>query len=424
MELPFRSSRANVEMTAVPPVNPDFVEAKLGDYYDARLQGQWHGKHPMKGRIPNADAVLLRSNDYLGLAHHPSIIDAEVTALRNTGHGESVSRAWQHHVRDTTFTFEERIAALMQAESALLCSSGYTANVGLIQAIARPGSVVFLDQKAHASMWEGVKSAQAQPIFFRHNDAKHLSRQIATHGPGLVCIESLYSTDGALAPLTEFAAVCAQQASALMVDETHSFGTQGPAGNGLVAAQGLSDSVHFRTFGLSKAVASRGGVIVASRRNIEYLRYRAMPSIFSTSVLPHEVAGYTAALDVLAAEGWRRDKLHRNFSYLHQGLDHLGYNVEASKTQIIALEAGDIGQTLILRDALESRGVFGAIFFPPAAPEKRCLMRLTVNCNLTQAELNRVLSVCDAIRSEVGMGEWRSTRRKTIGAAQQAREAA
>ena len=107
--------------------------------------------------------------------------------------------------------------------------------------------------------------------------------------------------------------------------------------------------------------------------------------------------------------------MHTNHAYLKNGLDALGCNVKASKTQIIALEAGDIRQTTILRDALESRGVFGAIFFPPATPEKRCLMRFTLNCGLERTDLDRVLDVCADIREEVGMADWRSTRRKKGG---------
>jgi CAI-1 autoinducer synthase len=177
-------------------------------------------------------------------------------------------------------------------------------------------------------------------------------------------------------------------------------------------AAGLAERVHFRTVGLSKAVASRGGILVCSKRNAEYFRYESLPAIFSTSVMQHEVAGFSAALDIFESEEWRRTRLHANHAYLKNGLDALGYNVDASKAQIIALEAGDIRQTTALRDALESRGIFGAIFFPPATPEKRCLVRFTLNCSLDRGDLDRVLGVCAEIREEVGMADWRSTRRK------------
>jgi CAI-1 autoinducer synthase len=399
------------------PSEPGFIRDRINDYYVRRKIELWQGRHPLQGRSPRPGDIKVRSNDYLCLAGHPHVIESEIAALRAGGHGDAVSRVWIHHERDVIRDFEQRVAALMQAEDAVLCSSGYTANVGLIQSFASKGSPVFLDMKAHISLHEGVVSAGAKPILFRHNDPQSLERALSGHGPGLVAVDALYSTDGDMAPLQELVEVCERHGAALIVDETHSFGAQGPAGAGLVVAAGLAERVHFRTVGLSKAVASRGGIIACSRRNAEYFRYESLPAIFSTSVMQHEVAGFDAVLDILANEEWRRTVLHANHAYLKENLDRLGYNVEASKAQIIALEAGDIRQTTMLRDALESRGIFGAIFFPPATPEKRCLIRFTLNCGLSRGELDRIIEVCADIREEVGMAEWRSTRRKGTDAA-------
>jgi CAI-1 autoinducer synthase len=399
-----------IECTA--PNDPGFIRERLSDYYVRRKIELWRGRHPLQGRTPRPGDIKVRSNDYLCLAGHPHVIESEIAALRAGGHGDAVSRVWIHHERDTIREFERRAATLMKAEDTVLCSSGYNANVGLLQSFASKGAPVFLDMKAHISLHEGVVSAGAKPILFRHNDPSSLERMLAAHGPGLVAVDALYSTDGDLAPLKDFVEICERYGAALIVDETHSFGAQGPNGAGLVAAAGLAERVHFRTVGLSKAVASRGGLIACSRRNAEYFRYESLPAIFSTSVMQHEVAGFDAVLDIFEKEGWRRQTLHANHAYLTAGLDNLGYNVEASKTQIIALEAGDIGQTTTLRDALESRGVFGAIFFPPATPEKRCLIRFTVNCGLSRRDLDRIIEVCADIREEVGMAEWRSTKRK------------
>ena len=394
------------------PSEPEFLRQRVDDYYTGRKVELWQGSHPLQGRSPRPGDIKVRSNDYLCLAGHPHVIEAEIAALRAGGHGDAVSRVWVHHERDAIREFEQRVAALMRAEDAVLCSSGYTANVGLIQSFATRGAPVYLDMKAHISLHEGVTSAGAKPVLFRHNDPQSLDKMLAANGPGLVAVDALYSTDGDIAPMAELVAVCERHGAALVIDETHSFGAQGPDGAGLVVAAGLAERVHFRTIGLSKAVASRGGLIVCSRRNAEYFRYESLPAIFSTSVMQHEVAGFDAVLDILQREDWRRDKLHANHAYLKQGLDRLGYNVEASKAQIIALEPGDIRQATQLRDALEQRGIFGAIFFPPATPEKRCLIRFTLNCGLGRRELDRIIEVCGEIREEVGMAEWRSTRRK------------
>lgn len=395
------------------PLDPPFLFDRVEDYYERRLRGECAGRHPLKGRVPGHDAIKLRSNDYLCLSADQRVIDAEVAVLRAMGHGDSVSRVWGHQLKDRLRAFEERMAGLTQAEDAVVCSSGYTANVGLIQAMASPETPVYLDIKAHMSLWEGVASARAVGRPFRHNDAEHLAKLIERHGPGIVVVDALYSTDGSVCRLHDFVRVSERHGCALIVDETHSFGTHGPLGAGLVVREGLADRVHFRTVGLSKAVASRGGIVLCSRRNAEFFRYQAYPSIFSTSVLPHEVAGYDAVLDILEREDWRRHRLHRNHAYLRTRIEALGYNVENSDSQILSLEPGETRLLLILRDALESRGVFGSVFYPPATPDRRCLMRFTLNCNLTTEDLDHVVHVCRDIRDEVRVSEWRSTQRSS-----------
>lgn len=396
------------------PSDPAFLFNRVERYYRERVEGYWKGRHPMKGLIPDLNAIKLRSNDYLCLAGHERVVEAEVRALKAGGHGDSVSRVFVHHEAGALAAFEQRVARLMGAEAAVLANSGYCANVGLMQAICDPDTPVFLDMKAHLSLWEGVKAAGAKPTPFRHNDAEYLDRSIGKAGPGVIVIDALYSIDGNIAALEDFAAIAERRGCALVVDETHSFGTHGPGGAGLVSARGLSDRVHFRTVGLSKAVASRGGLVVCSQRNAEFLRFEALPMIFSTQVLAHEVAGFNAALDIFSGEPWRQRVLHDNHRYLAQGLDNLGYNVALSKSQIVALEAGELTDAVNLRDALERRGIFGAIFFPPATATKRCIIRFTVNCGLTRDELDRVLAVCAEIRDEVGMTSWPSTRRRRL----------
>jgi CAI-1 autoinducer synthase len=394
-----------------PPVDPSFLFERVEEYYELNLRQECGGRHPLKGLSPGANAVRVRSNDYLCLAGDKRLVDAEVRTLMASGHGDSVSRVWGHHQKDSLRAFEERMARLTLADDGVVCSSGYTANVGLIQAMSGPNIPVYLDMKAHMSLWEGVSSAKAIARPFRHNDAQQLGRLIERHGPGLVVVDALYSTDGSVCNLIDFVDVCEQYACALIVDETHSFGTHGPAGAGMVVEQGLAHRVHFRTIGLSKAVASRGGIVLCSSRNAEFFRYRSLPSVFSTSVLPHEVAGYDAVLDIFEREPWRREQLHRNHAYLLPRIAALGYNVESSQSQIISLEPGEIEYLLLLRDALESRGVFGSVFYPPATPDRRCLIRFTLNCNLSRAELDRIASVLHEIRDEVRLSEWRSTQK-------------
>lgn len=391
--------------------DPEILHNKVQEYYTKRLGEKWKGRNPLKGKSPGPNSILMRSNDYLCLAGDKRIIKAEIRALRKMGHGDSVSRVFLHHERDILHIFEHRVAKLMKAEACVLCPSGYTANVGIIQAIATPETPIYLDMKAHISFWEGVNSARATPRPFRHNDANHLERQIKKYGAGIIVVESIYSTDGNMCPLEDMIKISQRYNCPIIVDETHSFGTHGPNGGGIVAERNLQDKVHFRTVGLSKAVPSRGGLVVCSSRNAEFFRYEALPSIFSTSVLLHEVAGYNAALDIFHSDDWRRKRLHKNHTYLKQELTKLGYNVRNCSSQIIALEAGEILNTVLLRDVMESRDVFGSIFLPPATPDKRCLMRYTVNCGLSNRQMDQFINICRDIREEVDLENWKSTRR-------------
>jgi CAI-1 autoinducer synthase len=170
--------------------------------------------------------------------------------------------------------------------------------------------------------------------------------------------------------------------------------------------------VLFRTASLSKAFCARGGIVAGPARTLKYFRYEARPAIFSSAVLTHEGVALLATLEVIQASQPARLKLKDNADYLREGLDGLGYNVEPSQTQIIPLQSGEEWRTRILRDALESRGVFGAVFCAPATPRNKSLVRLSVHSALRKPDLDRILEVCAEIRGEVRLDEWPSTQKR------------
>jgi CAI-1 autoinducer synthase len=282
----------------------------------------------------------------------------------------------------------------------------------LLQSIADEKTPVYLDLVAHMSLWEGVRSAGAKAVAFYHNDAEHLQRQILKHGPGVVVVDSVYSTNGSVCPLADIVQVGSSMGCVLVVDESHSLGTHGENGEGLVASLGLADKVHFRTASLAKAFAGRAGFITCSARFTDYFKLESRPAIFSSMLLPHEVAGLATTLTIVQQEGWRRQKLHACANYIRVHLNEMGYNVQDGSSQIISLEPGPEQRLMVLRDALEARGIFGAPFFAPATAKNRSLMRFSINCALTEQQMQRIIEACDAIRDEVGLSEWPSTRRK------------
>ncbi|QFY42400.1 quorum-sensing autoinducer synthase [Candidatus Methylospira mobilis] len=392
-------------------MEPDFLERRVNAYYRNRVQNTWGGGHIMRGRVPDKSALLLSSNDYLFLANHPGIVKATSESLLEEGNGLLMSGVFLH-AGSAQAKLEKKLAAFMHAEAGVLCQSGWCANTGLIQTIADERTPVYMDMLAHMSLWEGVRSAGATAVMFFHNDPGYLEKQVLKHGPGVIVVDSIYSTNGSICPLREIAEIAGEQGCILVVDESHSLGTHGDQGEGLVASMGLTDRVHFRTASLAKAFAGRAGFLVCSERFSEYFKCESHPAIFSSTLLPYEVAGIDATLDVIRKEGWRRDKLHVNAAYLRLHLDALGYNLNDSQSQIISLESGSEQQTIVLRDALEARGIFGSVFCAPATAKNRALIRFSIHSGLTQFDLDRIVQVCADIRDEVDLANWPSSRRK------------
>jgi len=292
--------------------------------------------------------------------------------------------------------------------------SGGALSVGLecqIPASCRPlvdhRTPVYLDQFAHASLWEGARMAGAPAHAFRHNQPAHLERLIKRYGPGLILVDAIYSAYGTICPLAEIAALSERAGCILAVDESHAIGVYGPHGEGLVHTLGLTEKVQYRTFSLSKAFATRAGMVAGPERVMTYFPYEARPAIFSSAVLQHEVAALAATLKVVQEEDWRRQQLlvqhalsARRFAkaWLRGRSNHLAdHRAAFGATKI---------QTRALRDALEDRGIFGAVFAAPATPKNHAIIRLSVNARLRENDLDRVIDTCRTIAQEKEISPW------------------
>lgn len=370
----------------------------------------WGGPLYRGRATPGRNDITLMSNDYLALGSHPTVLDAQVRSLRTHGNGALMSGAFTGDT-DPLRHLEAELAHWLSAPAVMLCQSGWAANVGLIQAVCPPGGPVYVDELAHASLWEGSAAAGASVRPFAHNDPDHLERTIRRHGPGLIAFDTLYSVTGDLCPLRELIAVATRTGSELVADESHTLGVLGPRGTGLVASLGLVGQVAYRTASLAKAFAGRAGLVACTKEIAGYLPYHSLGAVFSSTLLPHDVAGLTAALGVLATADDRRKRLADNSLRLRNGLTELGYHIAPSQSQIIPLQPGTEPGVRRLQQALDAQGVFGAPFVPPSVPVRRCVQRLSVHSELTAAELDRILAGCAAVRDEVGLRDWKSTRR-------------
>ncbi len=384
--------------------------------FTTRWDTLWGGRSLLHGLVAGPDAVRLNGNDYLNLTGHPDIVRAQTSAIKCDGEfviQSSVFLLETHPAR----ALEKSLAHWVGKEDGLICQSGYSANLGLLQAIADPQTPVYLDSLAHTSLWEGARRAGAPSHPFRHNDPQHLERLIARHGRGVVVVDSVYSTTGAVCPLEALVDVAERHGCMILVDESHSLGTHGPAGAGLCVALGLSDRVHFITASLAKAFAGRAGFMTVPAEIRSYVLSTSYPNMFSSCLLPHEIAALAATLEVIQRSDAARASLINHTRRLRARLSELGYPIQQGTEQIIALEAGTEPATMVLRDRLEERGVFGAVFCAPATSRNRTMVRLTLHAGLAGAELDHVEAVAAEIAPLVKPWAWPIARRLRGGGA-------
>lgn len=398
-------------LSRVEPKLLDAVHQRLVQQFLPRHNELWSDRFFVQGSVPGPNAVRLDGNDYLGLSGHEHIVRAQVRSLQRNNSSmiqSSVFLSDDH----PTHTFEQRLAQFVGKSSAVLCQSGYNANIGLLQAIADQTTPIYIDGLAHASLWQGAVISGAPTHMFRHNDAEHLRKQLTRNGPGIVLVDSVYSTVGSICPLEDIVQVCEENGAMIVVDESHSLGTHGPSGRGLVVALGLEHRVHFITASLAKAFAGRAGFFTLPESLRHFVLLESFPNVFSSCLLPHEVAGLSATLDVIQTADAARLRLFAHTRKLREGLADAGYPIGHGSQQIIALEAGPELETMRLRNHLEQHQVFGAMFCAPATSKNRSMMRLTVSAALTDAEVDHVVHAAQQIAPLVRPGSWPIAKRQ------------
>ena len=337
-----------------------------------------------------ADYISLHQNDYLRLSSRPEVLSAKEEALRRYGNSFLAS---------TIFTGGEGAAehdalrALicdsMEAEDAILTTSGWTANVGLLEAIAKEGTPIYIDRKAHASIWDGAKLSSGHAVMVGHNDPVSLERRIRREGPGIICIDSVYSTTGAISHLPSYVEIAERTESVLMVDEAHGFGMFGAKGGGLAELQGVANRIHFRTLSFSKALGGHGGCIATSRHLAWFLTHRARPVVFSSAALPCDSAAHRKGLEILRAEPGLATNCLEMAQVLREEMEIRGIPTGTSRSQIVALQSTSDRLTCELYMELRERGILSAVFLDPAVPVGAGLLRFSIHAHCTRDDMVR-----------------------------------
>ncbi len=342
--------------------------------------------------IDGRELLNLTSNNYLGLAGDPRVVEASAAAARAYGASVSASRL----LCGSTPLHEEleaRLAALKGHEAALLYSSGYLANLGVLTALARPGDAIFSDALNHASIIDGCRLSGAGTTIYRHGDADHLAELLAATPARrrLIVSETVFSMDGDVAPLVALVELARTHDALLVLDEAHATGVLGPNGEGALAALGLDPEGIVIVGTLSKALASAGGFVASSATVIDYLVNRSRPFIFNTALPPASVGAALTALDIVAAEPERRARLDALATRLRDGLVAAGYPPSESETAIVPLLLGSADAALAVERRLRDAGILSRAIRPPTVPEGTARIRFNLIATHTPDDIDRVL---------------------------------
>ncbi len=350
--------------------------------------------------------VMVGSNNYLGLTHDPYVLERAREALYRYGTGCTGSR-FLNGTLDLHEELEHRLAALMGAEAAIVFSTGYQTNLGVISALVTRGSVVVQDRLNHASLVDGAQLAAGDLVRYPHGDLKGLRRVLERNagatGGALVVTDGIFSMEGNIVNLPAVAEVAEEFGARLMVDDAHSVGVLGPNGGGTAEHFGMQERVDLTMVTFSKSFASIGGAVSGPENVIHYLRHHARSLIFSASMPPSAVATVLACLDVMAREPERRARLWENADYLRSGLQSIGFDTATSETPIIPVASGNIEQTFVFWRALFDAGVFTNPVLPPAVPEHSCRLRTSVMATHTTDQLDFVLDAFARVGRQLGL---------------------
>ena len=345
--------------------------------------------------VDGREVLLLCSNNYLGLAGHPALLEAAAAATWRYGVGSGASRLVSGTLPPHA-QLEERLAEFKGTEAALLFNSGFAANTGILQGLFGPGDVIFSDELNHASLIDGCRLSRARTLIYPHGDVAALEQLMAAEAPRrqgrwLIVTDGVFSMDGDLAPLPALCDLKERYDALLMVDDAHGTGVLGDGGRGSGEHFDCLRRIDLQMGTLGKALGCAGAYLAAPRVVIDTLINRSRPFIFSTSLPPSVPAAAMAALDlVTGAEGARlRSELQRNRDVFAERLRAAGLDLLYSATQIVPVLIGAPEPTMAITRRLLGEGIFLQGIRPPTVPEGTCRLRATVMATHDPRELER-----------------------------------
>ena len=339
------------------------------------------------------------SNDYLGLANHPEVVAAFHRGLDEYGAGSGAAHLISGHSR-AHHALEEELAAFVGRPRALLFSTGYMANLGVMPALVGHGDRVFEDQANHASLLDGARLSGARLMRYRHGDYAALEQRLADAPTGeyLVATDGVFSMDGDLAPLPGLAELAAAHGAWLLVDDAHGLGVIGPGGRGTAAHYGLAPAqVPILMGTLGKAFGTFGAFVAGSETLVETLIQEARTYIYTTAPPPAAAAATRAALRLVREQDWRREQLQALVRRFREGAAQLGLELADSPTPIQPLIVGEATSALHLGETLRTRGILIGAIRPPTVPPGSARLRITFSAAHSAAQVDRLLDALEQL---------------------------
>jgi 8-amino-7-oxononanoate synthase len=342
--------------------------------------------------------IMIGSNNYLGLTNHPKVKEAAIEALQKYGSGCAGSR-FLNGTLDIHVNLEAKLARFMSKEDALIFSTGFQTNLGVISAITGKDDVVFIDKMDHASIIDGCRLSFSEIKKFRHNDMEDLDRLLRQYNDKgkLIVVDGVFSMEGDIADLPNIVRLAKKYGARVMVDDAHGIGVLGKNGRGTAEHFGLENEVDLIMGTYSKSLASIGGFIASSKEVIHYIKHVARALIFSASPPPASVASVSAAIDIIESEPERRKQLWRNTDKMLKGFKALGFDTCQSETPIIPLMVGDDLKAFTMARLLHDKGIFANVAVSPAVPSGKALMRTSYMATHTDEQLDKVLRAFEEV---------------------------
>lgn len=349
------------------------------------------------------ELINFSSNNYLGLANHPTIISAMKAGLQG-GAGLASSRSLLGHTPEIA-ELEANLAIYHRKEAALFFANGYLANLGVLSTFLSHHDLVFSDRYNHASIVDGIRLSQAQHIRYRHNDLDHLTYLLQKYETSKqkkwLITDSLFSMDGDFANIPEIIALKERYAFALMVDEAHAGGVFGPRGEGLAAHVGQQEMIDLHMGTFSKAFGLYGAYVTGKKKWIDYLIHACRSFIYTTALPPLIIAGISQALPLIQTATTQREKLIAISTYFRQRLQSMGFDTLESASQIVPVIIGDERLTTLFSQRLQERGVYCLPIRTPTVPLKKARLRFSLLANHERSHIESALTAIQQVGKEL-----------------------